>query len=237
MYVRRKRHMRNLKLRIGYCTIVAAVCHFAAFPALATDYQNPAAVKQLIEQIIRQPQPQPQSNALYYSCCVSHFDGFIPTSYSLDTSYDKTNHHYRFTFQDGRVTKCEYVEESGKVSGTFVVWNNNAGAPVLTAACQENGDCSWYMYAEYDPSGKIHAIYRFNSSFELQYNQEFSYEGSATRIKEVRANSNSVTETLYENGEVFLIANGQKRKVNKGTREQSIRAPVKFGLKPLYPGY
>ena len=41
----------------------------------------------------------------------------------------------------------------------------------------------------------------------------------------------------YENGEVFLIRNGNKRKVNNGTRAQLICRPVKFGLKPIYPAY
>jgi hypothetical protein len=34
-----------------------------------------------------------------------------------------------------------------------------------------------------------------------------------------------------------VITDGEKRKVNDVDRTDAIRAPVKFGMKPIYPGY
>jgi hypothetical protein len=228
--------MKTYKSRAACGTMMVA-CFLAAFSGLATDYRNPAEVKQMIEEIMRQPQPQPVSVASYYGCCISHFDGIIPYYPSMTEKYDQNKPHYKYTYHDGRIAKCEFFEVPGKVANSFPVWNNSAGAPVLSGYFREDGSCDWYVYAEYDSSGKIRVYYRFNASFELQYYEEFSYEGEATRMRRFSRESRPAGETLYENGEVFLIENGVKRKVNNANREQDIRSLVRFGLKPLYPGY
>lgn len=229
--------MKNPKFRIARFAIVAVVCQFATFPVLATDYRKLSEVKQLIEQTMRQPQPQPVSTAYYYSCCISHFDGFIPYEPGMSENYDQNKPHYKYTYQDGRVVKSEFFDDSGKSFGYYAVWNNSAGAPILSGYFGKDGLWAWYMYADYDSSGKIHNLYRFSADFELQCYYAFSYEGSSTRIQFLSKESKLVDETLYENGEVFSITNGEKKKVNNVDRDQSIRALVKFGLKPIYPGY
>jgi hypothetical protein len=93
------------------------------------------------------------------------------------------------------------------------------------------------MLAAYNPAGKIQTVYRFRNDFSLQRYTEFSYEGNSTHIKIFTSDARLLSETLSENDGVFVITHGEKRKVNNTSREQHIRDLVKFGLKPLYPGY
>jgi hypothetical protein len=229
--------MKNFKLQKMWWLVSAVVCQLALSATLAADYRNPSEVKRLLEQTLRQPQAPPGPTAYYYADDTAHFDGLIPFSYNFVQSYEATKPHYKYTCQDGRIIKCEYLDGTGKSSGYFGVWYNSSGAPVLSTYFGEDGLATWYVYAEYGASGKIQATYRFSASFELRSYEEFSYEGSSMRIKRFRWNGIPEGETLYEDGGVFLIKNGEKRRINNGDRAQEIRALVKFGLKPFYPGY
>jgi hypothetical protein len=147
--------------------LMLLVFHLPA-SALATDYRNPAEVRQLIEQIMRQPQPQPASTATFYSCCISHYDGFIPYSSGMTETYDLNKPHHKYIYHDGRIVKCEFFDGPAKLSSYHAVWNTSAGAPVLSGYFGEDGQWAWYMYAEYNASGKVNVLYRFGRSFELE---------------------------------------------------------------------
>lgn len=230
--------MSNLSSRIALPAILAVACHFVSLPALALDYGKPSKVRQLIQQIMRRPQPRPGSTAYYYSSGIAHYDSFVPYAPDMTEEFDRSKPHHRYTYHDGRIAKCEFFEGRGKPSSYHAVWHSSAGAPILSAYFGKDGLPGWYMYAEYGSSGKIAMLYRFGSAFEFLFRQEFTYQGGTTRIRRFnRGDPKPATETLYEHGEIFLITNGVKKKVNNADREQEIRTPVKFGLKPIYPGF
>lgn len=191
----------------------------------------------MLEQTMRLPQAKPASIVTFYSDAISHFDGFIPCNPGMRAQFDMAKAHYTYTYHDGRLAKCEFFDASGKRGEYYPVWNNSDGAPVLSADFGENGDAVRYLYAKYDASGKIHLLYHFDGSFELDCYDEFTYEGRATRKRTFGSNSRLSEEKLYENGALFSIINGEKRKVANVDRIEEIRSLVRFGLKPIYPGY
>jgi hypothetical protein len=233
--VRKRNPMKTFKLLRMRWLLSAVLLQSAVCAVLAVDYRNPLEVQRLLEQRLRQPQAPSAPPVYYYADGVAHFDGLIPFSPTFVQSYDATQPHYRFTCQDGLIIKCEYRDGTGKGTGYFGVWYNNAGAPVLSTYIGEDGQSTWYEHAEYGASGKLQATYRFSATFELRSYKQFSYEGSNTSIKRFRADGTADGETLYEDGGVFLINKGEKRRVNTADRAKEIQTLVKFGLKPFYP--
>jgi hypothetical protein len=204
---------------------------------LSSTYTDAAQAKQLIMRAMQLPQSQ-NATAVFYSDGISHFDSFVPCAGDMKATWDMSKPHYQFTYHDGRISKAEYVNESGKVVSSFVMWNNSLGAPVLEGCLEANGTYQWYMYAEFDSSGKMQTIYRFNAAFELQFYDVFSYEDNVTSIKEFSSNSQLRSETLYAaNGDLFVVINGEKRLANHVDRKAAVCELVKFGLKPFYPSY
>jgi len=171
-----KTNMKNPKSHVSWCAALATVYHLASFSALAVDYGKPAEVKDLLERTMRLPQPQPASIVTFYSDGISHFDGFIPWNPSMRAQFDAAKAHYSYTYHDGRLTKCEFFDASGKLGEHYPVWNNTDGGPVLSADFGENGVAVRYLYAEYDASGRIHLLYHFNGSFALDCYDEFTYD-------------------------------------------------------------
>jgi hypothetical protein len=152
----------------------------------------------------------------------------------MDQNFDQNKHHYRYTYHDGRLVTCTFLGDPEEITDS--IWYNSAGAPVLKCRFSQ-GLCIGYMYAVFDRARRIQKIYRFSVSYDFNGYKEFIYPGDSTLIRDFDRNSAPGLETLYENGEVFLIRNGNKRKVNNGTRARLICRPVKFGLKPIYPAY
>lgn len=163
-------------------------------------------------------------------------DGFIPFNSTL-SDHITSKYYSKFTYENGRVVRCEGFDEAGKSGGYFAVWYDSSGAPLVSGHLNLDGTGNWYMYAEYGSPGKLRTLYRFTQDFEMVRYEQFSYGEGTTHIQSFTAEGRLENETWYENGEVFVTIKGQKTKVNTGTREQTIREPVKFGLKPIYPGF
>lgn len=197
---------------------------------------GPAEVRRLIEEIMGQPRRQPESVACFYSTGISHIDGLIPYCFDMTESFDLSKPHNKYTYHDGRLAKCESFDGNGRLTSLDAIWNNRVEAPVLVVYFKDGGVCE-YTYAEYDDLGRLQAYYRFDKSFQLLFCNMFSYRKDSTSVKRFDKNSALVMEHIYEDGGVFRITNGERVRVNTGTREDSIRGPVKHGLKPVYPGY
>jgi len=216
---------------------VAFVISQPAAAQLAATYTEPAQAKLLIQRAMQLPQSD-NATAVFYSVGISHFDSFIPCAFDMKTMWDQSGPHWKFTYHDGRLSRADYLDASGTVAESWVMWNNSTGAPVLSAFQDKDGHYGSYMYAEFDPSGKIQTLYRYNDSFELEYYDVFSYRDDATSIQEYSRDSQPRTETIYEsNSDVFVVDNGQKRLVNHVDRKKAVCELVKFGLKPFYPNY
>lgn len=183
--------------------------------------------------------PQSQNDTkIFYSDQITHFDGLIPYSIFLTETNLPNVYHYKFTYHDGRVSSAESFDATGAKAGAFVVWNNSAGAPVLGAFQNLNGGYNWFEYGEYDSSGKIQTIYRYNDSFELQSYKVFSYHDGVADILDYRADSQLQNGTVFENGTLYTLQNGQKIPARRVIdRKQAICSLEKYGLKPFYPNY
>jgi hypothetical protein len=156
----------------------------------------------------------------------------------MTPSWDQTGPHWKFTYHDGRIAKAESIGAGGEVRESYELCQNASGAPVLERFRNRYGNYDWYMYAEYDPTGKIHALYRFNGSFELSSFKLFSYpDNNVTTVKDYNRESRPTSETIYDNGAVFVVENREKRLVNHVDRQEEICRLTKFGLKPIYPSY
>lgn len=215
---------------IGFTTQLA----LADLPATYTDSSQ---AKQLIEGAMRLPQSQ-NATKIFYAAGISLFDGFIPVNPLLNESPVPHRSNVKFTFHDGRISSAEAINGAGQVTETWPVWNNVAGAPVLSAARDKDGSYGWYMYGEYDSSsGKIQKLYRFSQTFELLSYRVFSYQGDVTSIQDYASNSQPGSKTIYDHGDVYVVENGDKRLVNHVDRKKAIHELEKFGLKPLYPVY
>jgi hypothetical protein len=208
-----------------------------ASAGLSATYTEPAQAKGLIQRTLQLPQSA-NATAVFYSSGISHFDSFIPCAFDMKETWDQSQSHWKFTYHDGRISRADYVDASGKVTESFVVWNNSSGAPVLSAYQNKDGNYDWYMYAEFDSSGKIQTLYRYNKWFELEFYDVFSYRDNVTSIQEYSRDSQPRMETIYEsNGDLFVVNNGEKRLVNHVDRKKAVCELVKFGLKPFYPNY
>lgn len=213
---------------IGFSTQLA----LADLPATYTD---PSQAKQLIQSAMQLPQSQSDTK-IFYGDGVAHFDSFIPFSPSMKESAEPNKITVRFTYHDGRISTAEMLNEAGRVTESFVVWNNSAGAPVVSACRnKDDGGYGWYMYGEYDSSGKIQKIYRFNESFELLNYQVFTYGDDVTTIQEYGYDSQPLIQTIYDHGDLYIVQNGEKRPAGRDDRKKEICRLEKFGLKPLYP--
>jgi len=208
-----------------------------AVAQLAATYSKPAQARLLIQRAMQSPQSD-NATAIFYSGGISHFDSFIPFAFDLKTTWDQSRSHWKFTYHDGRISRADNVDGSGEVTESYVVWNNSAGAPVLSAYQNKDGHYDWYMYAEFDSSGKIQTLYHYGKAFELGSYDVYSYGDNATTIQEYTRDSQPRMETIYDsNGDLFLVDNGQKRLVNHVDRKKAVCELVKFGLKPFYPNY
>lgn len=198
------------------------------------DYRNPEDVRQLIDRIIQKPRRKPKSVVHSYSSGIGHVDGYIPSNWVMEWNFDENKHYYRYTYHDGRLVTCTFLRDPEHVTDS--IWYNESGAPILNRRFSHGARPS-YMLASFDHAGRIKKIYHYGPYFDLFSYREFTYQGGSTRITYFDRNSEPTVETLFENGEVFRIRNGKKKKVNNGTRENLICRPVKFGLKPIYPAY
>jgi hypothetical protein len=240
--MRRPNQTVEFTLRIAIvCSMVLTMwgCHSVGrqFPLPGNrpiEYTSPAEVRSLIERITQKPREVPKSIAYSYSNGIGHVDSYIPSNWFMEQDFDPNEHHYRYTYHDGRLVTCTYLGDPEQITDS--IWYNSAGAPVLNCRFSQ-GRCSGYMYAVFDRTGRIRKIYRFSPSYDLNRYKEFIYPGDSTLVRDFDRNSTPGLETLYENGEVFLIRNANKKKVNNGTRTQLICRPAKFALKPIYPAY
>ena len=220
----------------GVLALVMIISQPAA-AQLAATYTDPAQAKLLIQRAMQSPQSD-KDTAIFYSGGISHFDSFIPFAYDLKTSWDQSRAHWKFTYNDGRISRADNVDGSGNVTESYLVWNNSTGAPVLSAYQNKDGGYDWYLYAEFDASGKIQTLYQFGKAFQLGNYDVYSYADNATTIQRYTSDSKLLTETIYDsNGDVFVVDNGQKRLVNHFDRKRAMCELVKFGLKPFYPNY
>lgn len=205
-------------------------------PARKIDYWEPSEVKPLVEELLQAEARKPAEERIFYAEGVGHFDGFLPGSAHLLKDRPAKN-HIRLTFHDGRIARCECLDAAGGMIGYEIIRNDRRGAPRLNGSFRPDGKANSYKYATYDPLGRVSAIYLFDEEFELRFFDEFHYRGKAVDIRRRDRDRVLQDETIYENGDVFLVTNDVKRKVNRGDRAVWICAPVKYGLKPLYPGY
>ena len=228
-------HTANSSNIWRFISTVALALVIAASDSLAVDYRNPAEIKPLLEQLMQQPQASAGPTTNFYAINVNHFDGLIPFSSLLVKTWDEAKPHYKYTCQDGLIIKCERRDGAGDTSDYFAVWYNAAGAPVVSTHIIPTQRPSWYEYAVYAPSGKIRAAYRFNNAFDLVFYREYVYGTNSTSIRYFNRDGSPDMETLYENGQVFSIKDGQ-RTFLPGDRTQEVYSCVRFGLKPFFPG-
>ena len=137
---------------------------FISLPALAdlsATYTDPSQAKQLIQRAIQLPQSQ-NDTKIFYSDGIAHFDGLIPVSPSMKETREPNKYCNKYTYHDGRISSVEGIDETGATTGVYVVWNDGKGAPVLSVYRNKAGSYDWYMYAEYDLSGKIQKLYSYN---------------------------------------------------------------------------
>lgn len=220
----------------GFLALVMLISQPAA-AQLAATYTDPAQAKLLIQQAMQSPQSD-SDTAIFYSGDISHFDSFIPFAFDMKTNWDLSRRHMKFTYHDGRISRADAVDASGKIMDSYLVWNNSAGAPVLSAYQNKNGDYDWYIYAEYDASGKIQTLYHYGKTFKLGTYDVYSYGDNTTTIQGYTWDAKPRLETIYaSNGDVFLVDHGRKRLVNHIERKKAVCELVKFGLKPFYPNY
>lgn len=205
-------------------------------PEKQIDFWDPAAVKPLLEEALKPTDRKPTDVKILYTRGVGHFDDFIPGSAHFDEQQPESSHH-RFTFHYGRVTLCESIDDAGKLAGHQSVRYNRRGAPFATGMFDAAGPAAFYKYATYDGVGRLAQIYTFGPEFELRFFEEFDYRGEALDIRRMDRDRKLQFVTIYEAGGVFLVMDDMKRKVNEMDRDDAIRGPVKFGLKPYYPGY
>lgn len=226
-----------MKIPATLCALAAI--GFTAQLALAdlpSTYTDPSQAMQLIQRAQQLPQSR-SDEKVFYADGISHFDNFIPFSPFLKESAEPNKPTDRYTFHDGRISSVEILDQSGQVLESCVVWNNRAGAPVLTADRNKDGSYGIYEYAEYDSSGKIQKTYRFSGAFKLLLYSVFTYKDDVTSIQEYDSHSNPRMQTIYDHGDLFIVQNGKKDLVNHVDRQEEIRRLEKFGLKPLYPDY
>lgn len=222
---------------ITLCTF--ASIGFTAQLALAdlpATYTDPSQAMQLIQRAQQLPQSRSDTK-VFYATGISHFDGFIPFNPFLKEAAEPNKPSVRFTFHDGRISSAETLDQAGQLLESWVVWNNRAGAPVLTAYRNKDGSYGIYLYAEYDSSGKIQKTYSFNGSFKLLLYNVFSYGNELTSIQEYDSKSKPRMQTIYDHGDLYLVLDGQKQLPAHVDRNQEICRLEQFGLKPLYPVY
>lgn len=205
-------------------------------PEKAIDFWDPAAVKPLLEEALKPTDQKPADEKILFTRSVGHFDDFIPGAGEFEEQEPDANYH-RFTFHDGRVALCEFVDGAGKVAGHQSIRYDRRGAPRATGLFVADGKAGFYKYALYDGVGRLAQIYTFGPEFELRFFEEFDYRGEALDIRRMDRDRKLQFVTIYEAGGVFLVMDDMKRKVNEMDRDDAIRGPVKFGLKPYYPGY
>jgi len=205
-------------------------------PVEEIDFREPAVVKALIEESLKAPERKPADEKVFYARGVGHFDDFLPGNPDLSKEQPATSYH-RLTFHDGRIARSECVDETGTVVEYQVVRYDRRGAPRATGLFKQDGSAYWYKYAVYDQVGRVSTIYTFNESFELRFSEEFTYRGEAVDIRRADRDGKLQFLTIYEDGGIFLVFDDVKKRVNGGNRKDLIRAPMKHGLKPIYPGY
>ena len=205
-------------------------------PEKGIDFWNPTAVKSLVEEALKPSDKQPAAAKTLFARGVGHFDDFIPGAGDFEEQEPDANYH-RFTFHDGRVTLCESIDGTGKRAGYQTIGHDRRGAPRATAMFVADGKAAFYKYAQYDERGRLGKIYTFGPEFELRFFEEFDYRGEALDIRRMDRDRKLQFVTIYEDGGVFLVMDDTKRKVNEMDRDDAVRGPVKFGLKPYYPGY
>lgn len=205
-------------------------------PAQEIDFWQSAVVKPLLEEALSPPQKKADDEKVFYAPGVGHFDDFLPGAGDLSKDQPRGRHH-RMTYHDGRITLCECVDDAGAIDALQLIRYDRRGAPRATGFYAADGTAIWYKYAQYDQFGRLAMLYTFDKEFELRFFETFTYRGEALDICRRDPERKVQMETIYENGDLYLVMDDVKRKVNVIDRKDSIRGPTKFGLKPYYPGY
>ena len=90
--------------------------HFAAGGGSIGGHVHRAGAGKIIDPAAMQSPQSDSDTAIFYSGGISHFDSFIPFAYDLKTSWDQSRAHWKFTYHDGRISRADNVDGSGKVT-------------------------------------------------------------------------------------------------------------------------
>lgn len=191
------------------------------------DYHNPDEVKLAVKSIMKKSNMDDSELKILYSPGVGHYDGFIPTSIDLSEIYKINNHNKKFIYQHGRIVEVFNLKKDGKSEDA--IWYNKKGLPVLN---HRSG--SSYILGIYDEKNRIKEVYTFSTKFKLLHYQLFEYKLNELCKRMYKANKDIMHTIIYANNAVYLLQDGERKRINTGSRQTYFDMPKRFGLKPIY---